>query len=115
MQTRGKGKIIATNFSGLLQVAELQTKIILMKRDFEQAERYQELFNLMSKEHGLTLTMTEMDDIISEVEKLQQSSIFGVVQAKPEGFYCEDEQGRIAEETGDKIEKCGKQCYYCKQ
>ena len=62
----------------------INTKIILMKRDFEQAERYQELFNLMSKEHGLTLTMTEMDDIISEVEKLQQSSIFGVVQAKPE-------------------------------
>ena len=55
-----------------------------MNTDFEQAERYQELFNLMCEEHGLTLTMTEMDDIISEVEKLQQSSIFGVVQPEAE-------------------------------
>ena len=52
---------------------------------------------------------------VENKELKEQLALTGVVQAKPEGFYCEDEQGRIAEETGDKIEKCGKQCYYCKQ
>jgi len=80
-----------------------------MKTDFEQAERYQELFNLMSKEHGLTLTMTEMDDIISEVEKLKQSSIFGVVQ--PSAEVCEHEMKLCYSNIATDVMECTK-CGY---
>jgi hypothetical protein len=76
-----------------------------MKRDFEQAERYQELFNLMSKEHGLTLTMTEMDDIISEVEKLQQSSIFGVGCQREQLIAFAEEMQNIGFNEMDDAEK----------
>lgn len=38
----------------------------------ETAEKYQPLFNLMSEEHGLTLTMSEMDDIIAKVDEVKQ-------------------------------------------
>lgn len=34
------------------------------------AEQYQGLFNLMSKEHGLILTISEMDEIIKEARKV---------------------------------------------
>lgn len=36
----------------------------------EIADLYQDLFNHMSQEHGLTLTISQMDDIISECKKL---------------------------------------------
>lgn len=36
----------------------------------EIADDYQEFFNFMSQEHGLNLTISEMDDIIYEVKKL---------------------------------------------
>lgn len=39
----------------------------------ETADKYQPLFNLMSKEHGLTLTINEMDDIIAKVDEVKQS------------------------------------------
>lgn len=32
--------------------------------------KYQELFNLMNKEHGILLTIAEMDEIINEVQKV---------------------------------------------
>lgn len=32
--------------------------------------KYQELFNLMNKEHGLILTIAEMDEIINKVKKI---------------------------------------------
>ena len=34
----------------------------------EEADKYQELFNFFSQEHNLTLTISEMDEIIREVE-----------------------------------------------
>jgi len=34
------------------------------------ADYYQGLFNLMHNEHGLTLTISEMDEIISESQKV---------------------------------------------
>lgn len=40
----------------------------------EIADQYQGLFNLISKEHGLTLTISEMDDIVSESLKLASQS-----------------------------------------
>ena len=36
----------------------------------EIADKYQDLFNLMSNEHNLTLTISEMDDIIHESQKV---------------------------------------------
>jgi hypothetical protein len=55
-------------------------------------------------------TMLEIEDLINKhVEK--QLSIHGVVKS----FYCYDETVQIAEETGDKIIKCNKQCEKCKQ
>jgi hypothetical protein len=38
----------------------------------ETADKYQPLFNLMSEEHGLTLTISEMDDIIAKVDEVKQ-------------------------------------------
>ncbi len=35
-----------------------------------EADAYQGLFNLLSRDHGLTLTITEMDEIVMESEKL---------------------------------------------
>lgn len=37
----------------------------------EVADQYQTLFNFFNQEHGLTLTITEMDEIIHEVVKFQ--------------------------------------------
>lgn len=36
----------------------------------EIADKYQEFFNFMSQEHDLTLTISEMDEIVSEAQKL---------------------------------------------
>lgn len=36
----------------------------------EKADKYQGLFNLMNNEHGLILTITEMDEIIIEAQKV---------------------------------------------
>lgn len=38
--------------------------------DIEKADKYQEFFNFMSQEHGVTLTISEMDEIMIEAQKL---------------------------------------------
>jgi len=38
----------------------------------EHADCYQELFNMMNQEHGLVLTLEEMDEIIYECNKVQK-------------------------------------------
>lgn len=43
-----------------------------MQIPIELADCYQELFNLMSYEHGLTLTTSEMDEIIQTCLKTVQ-------------------------------------------
>jgi len=40
----------------------------------EIADKYQDLFNHLSQEHNLTLTISEMDDIISEAQKVVKKS-----------------------------------------
>ena len=35
----------------------------------EEADKYQDFFNFMNKEHNLTLTVSEMDEIILEAQK----------------------------------------------
>lgn len=39
------------------------------------ADEYQGLFNLLSKEHNLILTISEMDEIIREAQKVKSKSI----------------------------------------
>lgn len=41
----------------------------------EVADQYQGLFNLLSKEHGLILTISEMDEIVIEAAKISESKI----------------------------------------
>ncbi len=53
-----EGKI----FSGETQEVEFEEVVSL-----EVADQYQTLFNFFSQEHGLTLTITEMDEIIHQV------------------------------------------------
>lgn len=38
--------------------------------DIEAADKYQEFFNFMSQEHDLILTIEQMDEILSEAQKL---------------------------------------------
>lgn len=45
-----------------------ETKSIV--REF--ADKYQEFFNFFSQEHGLTLTISEMNEILSESNKLNE-------------------------------------------
>lgn len=42
--------------------------------DTELAGKYQEFFSFMSQEHGLTLTVSEMDEIVRESQKLVEKS-----------------------------------------
>ena len=35
-----------------------------------EADKYQDFFNMMSDQHGLTLTIGEMDDIINEAKQV---------------------------------------------
>ena len=37
---------------------------------FEIANRYQEFFNFLNQEHNLILTISEMDEIVYEAQKL---------------------------------------------
>jgi flagellar biosynthesis regulator FlbT len=37
----------------------------------ELADKYQEFFSFMSQEHNLILTVSEMDEILSEAKKLE--------------------------------------------
>ena len=36
----------------------------------EIADKYQEFFNFMNQEHGLILTISEMDEIVTEAQNL---------------------------------------------
>lgn len=38
----------------------------------EIADRYQEFFNFMNQEHGLILTISEMDEILFEADRLKE-------------------------------------------
>jgi hypothetical protein len=38
----------------------------------ERADIYQEFFNFMMQQHGLTLTISEMDEILKEALKLYE-------------------------------------------
>jgi hypothetical protein len=44
------------------------------------ADKYQEFFNFMSKEHDMTLTMSEMDEIVSESQKIVKKLAIPIVR-----------------------------------
>lgn len=41
--------------------------------EYTMAEAYQPLFDILSKEHGLTLIKSEMDEIIAAVDKVNEN------------------------------------------
>lgn len=47
------------------------------------AAAYQGLFNLMSNEHGLNLTKSEMDEIIKEAQKVSGLHWIAISEHKP--------------------------------
>lgn len=75
----------------------------------EVADKYQGLFNLMSKEHNLILTINEMDEIIIEAQKVvNKISSKLVLCGDSEQFYCWDE------EALGKGSRCKVECNICK-
>ena len=65
-----------------------------MNIQIEIADQYQGLFNLMSKEHNLTLTISEMDEIIREAQKVVDNN-------------CDHKQVCLVQHAC-KCKKCGK-------
>lgn len=54
----------------------------------EIADKYQEFFNFMSQEHDLILTMSEMDEIVSEAQKLVKKLAIPLVVGQSEQLVC---------------------------
>ena len=57
----------------MLSVAEILTNIMNIPKTI--ADKYQNFFNFMNQEHDLILTIDEMNEIVSEVEKLKEKLI----------------------------------------
>ena len=65
------------------------------------------------REHNKLGELSEFrKEVLASKEAIYKHlTLYGVVKS----FYCYDETVQIAEETGDKIIKCDKQCEKCKQ
>lgn len=48
-----------------------ETKPLYIQREI--ADKYQDFFNFLSQQHGLTLTISEMDEIMNEALKLNEN------------------------------------------
>ncbi len=48
----------------------MKTKDLIIR---EVADKYQDFFNFMNQEHGLILTISQMDEILYESKKLVQT------------------------------------------
>jgi hypothetical protein len=48
----------------------------------EEADKYQDLFNLMYKKHKVTLTIDEMNELIDEAKKISRLDVV----SKPKNF-----------------------------
>ena len=57
----------------MLSGAEILTNIMNIPKTI--ADKYQNFFNFMNQEHDLILTIDEMNEIVSEVEKLKDKLI----------------------------------------
>lgn len=51
-------------------MSSIEFKLNITDIQKEVADQYQGLFNLMAKKHKLILTISEMDDIIIEAQKV---------------------------------------------
>lgn len=49
------------------------SELVEVEMEMEVTSTYQGLFNLLSKEHGITLTISEMDEIIIESAKISKT------------------------------------------
>ena len=54
----------------------------------EIADNYQEFFNFMNQEHGLILTIEQMDEIVSEAQKLVKKLTIPNVVEQSEQLVC---------------------------
>jgi len=54
----------------------------------ELAEDYQEFFNFLNQEHNLILTISEMDEVVFEAQKLVKKLSLGVVVGQSEQLVC---------------------------
>lgn len=50
-------------------------KLNKMEIEKAKAEKYQDLFDLFWQEHNLIMTISEMDEVIAEVNKIQQNTL----------------------------------------
>ena len=72
-KTKHQLTLSATFFANtVLSVAEI---LKIMKIPKTIADKYQDFFNFMCQEHDLILTIDEMNEIVSEVEKLKEKLI----------------------------------------
>ncbi len=74
----------------------------------EEADKYQDFFNFMKNDHNLILTISEMNDIISESKELSKK-LNRVNINKKEALNCNNpycENGVVAKVYGEKV--------YCK-
>ena len=55
------------------KLGEVATPLNPYEKMHKEAECYQQLFDLMSKEHGLNLTQSEMQEIISVSKKVVEA------------------------------------------
>jgi hypothetical protein len=67
----------------------------------EIADKYQEFFNFMSQEHDLTLTISEMDEIVSEAQKLVKKLAIPLVSQQRQLLLAYTEYLLKSEEMGD--------------
>ena len=69
----------------------------------KEADKYQDLFNLMYKKHKVTLTIDEMNEVISEAKKV---SIKSDCLADVTCFVCKKEGATSKEKIYDQCPEC---------
>ena len=79
----------------------------------EIADDYQEFFNFLNQEHNLTLTISEMDEIVFEAQKLVKKLTIPDVVVRSEQLVCDYCKGMGRKYVGVtlgniKCPKCGK-------
>lgn len=63
----------------------------------EEADKYQRFFDFMTQEYNLTLTISDMDEIIFEARELVKNLNLPVVTVPlPKNYWFSDENGNIA-------------------
>lgn len=74
----------------------------------EIAEDYQEFFDFLNQEHNLILTISEMDELVFEAQKLVKKLSLGVVVGRSEQLVCSCDNPSGFEEMEQGRETCSK-------